>query len=225
MATNLMKSPLGGMIGDFEEFEAERAQSPQGQSSAAPNPFFSAFLSAPADLLDPASKMATDLAKDSADSLIDLGKTILGVGEKKFSPKGSIDNFQNPTPEQTKKQQEAQVKRNFYASLEESRRNAQGMNQQKAIEQAVRMEVAAMSVTDKLDTLHLSLDLDEKHIQDPYHINELRRKKIEQIKEAKKQKESQELIAVTKNGNLLLNQNAQEGQSMTSSSGAIVSAG
>lgn len=231
-ATNLVRSPIGGMIGGFEDFENERGSSSQPNNNnqsnnSNTNPLMNAFLSAPADFISPVSTMATDLAKDSADSIIDLGKTILGIGEKpqeKFSSKGSLDNFQNPTPEQNQKNQEAQIKRVFYSSLEESSRNARSFNSEKAMQDAVRMEVAAMSVTDKLDNLHMSLDLDEKHISDPYHINELRRKKLEQLKKAKAEQQSQEMAGTSKSS-LLMNQNAQEGQSMTSSSGAIVSAG
>lgn len=235
-ANNLFRSPIGGMMGGFEDFETERAQSSPSNNNQSNNTNNSgtsllnnAFLSAPADLLTPAGGAVVDLAKSSTDAFIDLGKTIFGLGEKtdqKFSSKGSIDNFQNPTPEQNKKNQEAQIKRTFYSAIEEDRRNVRVAKSEKAMQDAVRLEVAAMSVTDKLDTLHLNLDLDEKHINDPYHINELRRKKLAQLKKAKEEQLSQDMAQVTKKGNgLFLNQSAQEGQSMASASGAIMSAG
>ncbi len=211
-------TPLGGMIGGFDDFETESSHNSQSNNS---NLLTNAFLSAPADFLTPIGKVGGDLAKDSADAILDLGKEIFSG----FTSKGSIDNFQKPNPEQAQKQQEAQIKRNFYAQMEDSRRNVRSLNTQQAMENAARFEVASMSVGEKLDALHLNMDLDEKHINDPYHINELRRKKLEQLKEAKRQQESQQLAEVTKGKSLLLNQNAQEGQSMTSTSGAIVSAG
>lgn len=228
------RMPLGGMIGGFDDFETEKpsgASSNQSSNNSNPlsNPIANAFLSAPADLLNPIGKLGTDLAKESVGAIAELGKGIFsmgsGEGEKKFSSKGKIDNFQNPTPEQNKKNQEAQLKRVFYSQMEESRRNVQVTGMQKTIEEAARFEVATMSTEEKLDNLHMNLDLDEKHINDPYHINELRRKRIEMIKKAKREQEAAKLAEATRGSNLLMNQNAHEGQSMTSSSGAIASAG
>ncbi len=231
-STTQRRMPLGGMIGGFDDFETEKpsGSSSQNTSNSNPlsNPFANAFLSAPADLLNPIGKVGADLAKESVGAIAELGKSIFnigGEGEKKFSAKGSIDNFQKPNEEQAKKNQEAQLKRVFYSQMEESKRNVQMNQMQHTMEEAARFEVAAMSTDEKLDTLHLNLDLDEKHIKDPYHINELRRKKLEQIKKTKREQDAAKLAEATKGSNLLMNQNAHEGQSVTSSSGAIASAG
>ncbi len=142
---------------------------------------------------------------------------ILGLGQKEqkpFPPKGSIDF-----------QKETQFKRVFYAKMEETRKDEEHFTLQNSMEETARLEVSAMPSDEKKKLLHVSLDLRNEHISHPYHIHEARRKKMEQIKAAKKQKQSQELASATKTDNLTGRLDAQEGQSMVSQSGAILTAG
>lgn len=160
------------------------------------------------EAIDTAQKIITE----SAQGLKDVGdlffSKFLGLKEalpgtyaesasliKERLPIGGQTEIRFNNPEAFKKRQEAEHQRIVYASLEEARKNAQRFTHEEILEAVVRLEVAGMSTEEKNRFLHLSLDLDEKHINDPYHIHALRVKRKEQLRTAQQQKQGQELAA------------------------------
>lgn len=216
---NHNKPVLFGRMGFFDDdFEREELYSspasvnPDKSSFKIPDTITDAFADAPKFFLDPTK----DLSKETYGAVSELFKDI-------FS-RGSID-FQKPKdPVQEKKNQEAAFKRNFYQNLEPTRKDSERSNMDRVMEEAARLMVQAMPTEEKNKTLKLNLDLDKKYTNNPYHIHTLRRMKLEELKKMQKDKQSQEMQS-GKKGGLLSNMNAHEGQSMTSSSGAIMSAG
>lgn len=203
--TNQPIMPIGGRMGFFDEdFERESIKIPDSIQGA--------FESAPKFILDP----TIDIAKETVGAVKELF-TIFTIG--------SID-FQKPkteTPEDKKKKEQAMNQRSFYQAMESGRKDYQHTTFERSMEEAARLTVAAMSTEDKNKTLKLNSSLNKAYTQNPYHIHTLRRIKLDELKSMQQQKQSQELAASGKG--LLNNMNAHEGQSMTSSSGAIMSAG
>lgn len=213
------KPVLFGRMGFFDDdFEREESYTPSSGSDSTfsfkiPDVIQDAFSDAPKFFLDPTK----DLSKETYGAVTDLFKDIFA--------KGSID-FQKPKdPAEEKKKQEAAFKKNFYQTTESNRRDTERSAVDRAMEEAARLMVQAMPTEEKNKTLKLNLDLDKKYTNNPYHIHTLRRIKLDELKKMQQQKQDQEVVASSKKGGLLSNMNAHEGQSMTSSSGAIMSAG
>lgn len=160
--------------------------------------------------------------------LADLFKgEVMGHVEKtngKMSIGGKTElNFQQQE-QQIKQKEEASFKKDFYQKLESDRKDLEHQDLKQVMEDLVRLEVGAMAADEKNKTLHLSADFDEKNIRDPYHLHALRMKKLQQIKAALQEQKSEEMAA-TQAPSLRMRLDANEGQSMVSQSGAILSAG
>ncbi len=219
MANSTLQRGVMGLMDDGREdfFETEQSLS----SSPIPDVIQKAFLDIPTIILDPTKDALGDLFVDflGIKSDTEWGKNgknlqIGGKSEINFNKQSSY-----------KEKWEAEYKRGWTQSLNQDIKNVHHQTQEQAIEDLVRLEIGAMPTEEKNKSLHLSLDLDEKYISDPYHINALRVKKIEEIKATLQKKQDQEITSTSKNSGLLLNMDAHEGQSATSSSGAIFSAG
>ena len=204
------KPVLFGRMGFFDDdFEKEGSTS----SFKIPDTIADAFADAPKFLLDPTK----DLSKETYAAVGELFKDIFA--------KGSID-FQKPKdPAEENKNQEAAFKRNFYQNLESTRKDSERSNIDRGMNETARLMVSAMPTEEKNKTLKLNPDLDRKYTNNSYHIHTLRQIKLNELKTMQQQKQDQQIAASSKKGNLLSNMNAHEGQSMTSSSGAIMSAG
>lgn len=145
-----------------------------------------------------------------------FGDHIVGSSESKtsqeqkgFSSRGSIENFQTPksrSPEQIKKEQEAQHAKLAYSNLEEARRNTQRSIQTEALENEARLEVRLPEDV-KNKKLGLSLDYRDEHTRTPYHAVELRKALIEEEKAAKNAQQQQETQEVTPQINYFMQQN------------------
>jgi hypothetical protein len=91
-----------------------------------------------------------------------------------FTPKGSIDNFQNPTPEQIakgKERKDAAHSRLIFNKLADAKQNAQRFAHDNSLNMQAKSEVMGMSSDEKKKKLHVSVDLDNKHIDDAYHVS------------------------------------------------------
>ena len=194
-------NPIGGRLGFFDDnediFEKE----------SSPNPFTSV-----PDALKETTVILTDLAKEA------------------FPVRGSISFQEKPSTSadakaDKEKQQEAYRKKDFYQTMQVNSKNLEQNKMEQAMADLARMEVAGMSSTEKNMIEGLNANLKAEYTNNPYHINNIRRKKLEQIKQAKRQKEQQEIVAASRGKSLVNNLDAQEGQSITSASGAIASAG
>lgn len=166
-----------------------------------------------------------EIAKAGADvftSVIDLFKTDIIAGGESAEKKPGID-IGGKTEIDFKNQEVAAVKKDFFQKLEADRKELEFQNLEQVMDDLVRLEVGAMSTDEKNKTLHLSADFDEKNIRDPYHLHALRQKKIAQIKETILEQKSVSMAATQPD--LKLRLDANEGQSMVSQSGAIMSAG
>jgi hypothetical protein len=208
---NIIK-PIGGRLGFFDEddgFEKEPTPNPfAGVPDAIEKTFeFSS------NIINPIA----DGVKETTGAIKELVKGSITFQEVKQQPKGN--------PEKEKKLQEGAIKRDFFQRLEAGRRQAQYSKSQQAMEDLARMEVAGMSAVEKNMMEGLNADLKAEYTNNPYHINNIRNKKLEQIKAAKKQQQAASMAAASGGKNLVNSLDAQEGQSMISSSGAIASAG
>ena len=204
--------PIGGRVGFFDD-DFERTAEALSQPSIIPNVFLDEFANVPKSVLDP----TVDIIKESKSAVVDLFKEL-------FPSKGNID-FQKPRdPEEEKKKHEAAYQKSFYQALETSRKDNEKLTLEQSLEEAARLTVSAMGTEEMNKTLKLNFSLERKHTQNAYHIHTLRRIKMEEFRTMQQEKQSQEL-ASQKGNNLMGNMNAQEGQSMVSASGAILTAG
>ena len=209
--------PIGGSFGFFDEDSFEK--------ESTPNPF--------AGLTDSIDKAFDNSSNVLNPIFVDVKETtgiLTDLLKEAFPVKGTL-NFQEKkqqpqeNPEHQKKQQEAYRKKDFYNQMEANRRGVESQKMTQAMEDLARMEVAGMSAVEKNMMEGLNADLKAEYTNNPYHINNIRRKKLEQIKQAKKQQQAQSMAAASGNKSLVNSLDAQEGQSITSSSGAIASAG
>ena len=139
---------------------------------------------------------------------------------KPMSATGSIENFQTAhakSPELLTKEREANYQRVVYANLEEARRNTQRFAHERTLGEAVRLEVSTMSTEEKNRALHLSLDLNEKNISDPYHTYALREKKKEDWRKLEEKKKNTAILSPAKRPSAL--ETMFEGGSGTQGSG------
>ena len=157
---------------------------------------------------------ATNAVKETAGILTELVKgTLIFQETASTSAKSSVDND---------KQQEAVHKRSFYQQMEVNRKDVEHQKMAQAMESLARMEVSAMSTEEKNILEGLNADLKAEYTNNPYHISNIRNKRLEQIRQAKKQQQTASLQAATK-PNFINRLDAQEGQSMVAN--AIASAG
>lgn len=189
-------NPRMGGIGFFDDLELEEV-----------------VANAPVQIAKAGAGIFSDLA--------DLFKGEIAGGGLSIGGKTEL-NFQQQE-EQAQKKEEAAYQKDFYQKLEADRKDLEHQDLEQIMEDLVRLEVGAMSTDEKNKTLHLSADFDEKNIRDPYHLHALRVKKMAQIKEALQEQKDTEMAATQPN--LTLRLDANEGQSMVSQSGAILSAG
>lgn len=205
--------PVGGKFGFFDEMEESFEKEP------APNPFagvpdaIEKTFEFSSNIINPVA----DGIKETTGAIRELVKGSVIFQEVKREPQGN--------PDKEKKQQEAAFKRDFFQRMEANRRESQYSKTEQAMEDLARMEVAGMSAVEKNMMEGLNADLKAEYTNNPYHINNIRNKKLEQIKAAKKQQQAASMAAASGKKNLVNSLDAQEGQSMISSSGAIASAG
>lgn len=223
MANSILQRPIMGLMDDGREgtFETEQSLSSSNSIPVIPDVIQKAF---------EIGALETGF-QDTKDALGDLFTDILGIKsnpEKKSGNNlqiGGKSEINFNKQEDFKAKWEAEYKRGWSQRLDQDLKNVRQKTQEEAIEDLVRLEVGAMSADEKNKSLHLSLDLDEKYISNPYHIHALKIKKLEEIKAALEKKEEQDVAGASGKSNLLLNLGAHEGQSAVSSSGAIFSAG
>lgn len=158
----------------------------------------------------------TDGVKETAVILTELVKGTLTFQEVKQQ---SLDG------EREKKQQEAYHKKDFYQAMEGNRRDMERSRVEQAMEDLARMEVGAMSALEKNVIEGLNADLKAEYTNNPYHISNIRNKRLEQIRNTKKNQQAESMAVANGRKNLVNSLDAQEGQSMISASGAITSAG
>lgn len=198
-------APIGARMGFFDDFEIGEVV------AEAPSQIIKAGAGIFGDLID---LFKNDIIGGGQESSSDKkpGMSIGGKTELNFNQAADME-----------KKEEAVYKKDFYQKLEADRKNLEYKDLEQTMEDLARLEVGAMSTEEKNKELHLSADLDEKNIRDPYHLHALRKKKLEQIKEA--WQEQKDAAMVTAGPNLTMRLDANEGQSMVSQSGAIMSAG
>lgn len=217
--------PIGGRFGFFDEEEEkfERESTPTTSNPFAKVP----------DFLDKTFDNSSNILNPLVGDVKETGGALTDLLKEAFPVKGTL-NFQEKKPQQSAsaeasadnaKQQEAYRKREFYQKMEANRKDVENQKMTQAMEDLARMEVAGMSATEKNVIEGLNADLKAEYTNNPYHINNIRRKKLDQIKQAKRQQQSQEIAAQAGQKSLVNSLDAQEGQSMVSASGAIASAG
>jgi len=210
--------PIGGSFGFFDEDSFEK--------ESIPNPF-AGLTDSINKAFDNSSNVLNPIfgdVKETTSILTDLLKEVFPVkGTLNFQEKKPFSSAQASVDKE--KQQEAYRKKDFYQQMEANRRGVESQKMTQAMEDLARMEVAGMSAVEKNMMEGLNADLKAEYTNNPYHINNIRRKKLEQIKQAKRQQIAQSIAATSGQKNLVNSLDAQEGQSMVSSSGAIASAG
>lgn len=196
-------------MGDFEEYEREAPLN-----------------NVPEKILEPA-----------ADALLDLGKQIIGIGEYKaetnqesgqrFTSKGEIKDFQSPSAEKKEHNQKAAAEK----ALERARvtivqQEEVIFHQQKKIsasKETARVLEASLTPEQKKDLLHVSLDYDDEHISNPYHLVNLRTKLKEKAEKDKKTQERQTPVTVRRKATnapgINLNKVAEGGSAQLSTTG------
>ncbi len=195
--------PFGGSIGFFEDFELEEI-----------------IVDAPSQVVKAGAGIFGDLVDLLKNDIIGGGSlSIGGKTEMRFDSQISFNQQQ-----EAEKKEETSYKKDFYQKLESTRKETKYIDLEQTMQELARLEVGVMSTDEKNKTLHLSADYDEKNIRDPYHLHALRQKKLEQFKEVLQDQKDSEMV-VAGGANLTMRLDANEGQSMVSQSGAIMSAG
>lgn len=131
------------------------------------------------------TKLTTSVAESVFSAIREVGQEV--VGTKEQTPKnglpaqGEVKGFQTPS-EQLRL---IEIQSDLQTRTERSR-------QKLIIQEEIDMGIQRMSTPEKNKAMHLSFDLDAKHIQDPYHMALLRQWQIEQnrIQKAAKKAES-----------------------------------
>lgn len=201
---------IGGRMGFFDDLEIE-------------------------EFITDTPKAVVDVAQDAGEALLDLGKAILGFGEenheskqtKHFPSNGEIGNFQQPKPEAQvvvdKKKAEAKLAQARYTIVAQQEVINTQQQKIKKDRETLRIVGSAMSGEEKRKLLHVSLDYDEEHLKNPYHMVNLRQKLKEQFEEKEKQDKAQSLPIISKRApgapGINLNKVAEGGQAQLSTTG------
>ncbi len=203
---------IGGRMGDFDDdFEIE---SPLTSAvSILSDDVKQVFENAPSLFFDTASSITKDT--------ISAGKELIS---SILPAKGSLEVKGGKSPQKEEKKQEDLAKAAWVRQImSENSRAVSEKSQERKLNDLVRMEVMNMASGERNQRLKLNVDLKKEYTENPYHMANLMRQRKEEVKKMVSEKQSQEIAAHSRSN--LMNMNAQEGQSMTSSSGAIMSAG
>ncbi len=198
------------LFGMDEDFETQDREDPIGISRGM-------------SLLDLLGGVSSNLGlgkavKESSGSLMEA---ISDLGKDLFPSKGSIDFKNKPqNQEEVKKKQTANMQRQFYSDFERSRLVYEAEKRDTQASETARILETVMSSDQKLEKLHLSTSLDEKMINTPYHIMELRRKIKEEVEQSQKAKKTQEVKKAAGPEHLL--DTMAEGNKMSTTGGAGV---
>lgn len=174
------QNQVGGGMGFLDEW-GELIRSPQ-QIAADGGQFIAKGVGAIGELL---SETIKETATSVTGSGLDMQASLT------FNEAGTKPN----NLEEQKEIQDANYKRIVYSRLEESRRNAQRFAHERALDEEARLEVSVMLPEEKMKALHLNTSFDEKNIKDAYHIQELRRKKREQLETSMQSEKTQTIAA------------------------------
>jgi hypothetical protein len=207
------------VFGGFDDIETEE----ESPLSDIPNAIARAFEGAPAELLDPTVDLVKDISKETADAAVDLVKEVFGLGEKKFTPKGEIKDFHDPNAkEKTEKSKaEVQLARARVQIVQQEEVIVAQQDKIKKSKEVARIVGAGLSSDQKKDLLHVSIDYAEEHIDNPYHMVNLRQKLKEQEERKKKEDEARQVqsIKIKGKGGIDMNKVAEGGQAQLSSTG------
>ncbi|MBI4036100.1 hypothetical protein HY383_04055 [Candidatus Daviesbacteria bacterium] len=179
------KNILGGILGGFEEdFETE------------------------ASMVSSAAKKGVG---GLIDAVMDLGQDVAGIepkketnGEVKFPSKGTLEfsNAQTAQAEQAKKQKEIDRKKVFFQNLKEEQAKAQREKEQ--LEEEIDDIAANLPISQKNELLHYQSSYKDKSV---YQRAELRRKLIEQRKQADQQQKDESKAATNPKGKFSMGEN------------------
>lgn len=167
-----------------------------------------------------------NFAKDSLSATLDLGKMILGT---------DYYTGNSPDPGNSSEQQNKSNEYFMIRKLQEDISRSVGQvpidKQKNIMEEALRVSGGQISGSDVVSATWQTVTVGKTPLETATRtvgISDVMftwNKRVEQMSQARKDKENQELAQATRPANLLGRLDVQEGQSMTSQSGAILSAG
>ncbi|QQG43299.1 MAG: hypothetical protein HYW45_03805 [Candidatus Daviesbacteria bacterium] len=202
---------IGGRMGDFEE-DFERETPITSAASIIASDIKQVWEAAPSAFFETTSSLAKDT--------LSAGKELFG---SILPAKGSVEVKGGKSTKEDQKQAETANGAWMRSIMVENARVVSEKVQERKLNDLVRMEVMNMTSGERNQRLKLNVDLKKEYTENPYHMANLMRQRKEEVKKMVQERKSQEMVANTRSN--LMNMNAQEGQSMVSASGAIMSAG
>ena len=170
-----------------------------------------------------------NFAKDSLSATFELGKMILGT-ENYTGNSGTAKNAEGQQADQQASNEYFMI-RKLQGDISRSVGQVEVGKQKNIMEAALRVSGGQMSSSDVAAATWQTVTMGKTLLETATRtvgISDVMftwSRRVEQISEAKQNKENQELAKATRPASLLGRLDAQEGQSTVSSSGAIISAG
>lgn len=156
--------------------------------------FISPFFAAIRDLIDIPS--VSSVAESVRDQVVEVGEAVVEAVKEASKPMdahGEIDLNSKKAQEKAQKQTVMNQNVNTIIQSEMQHENLKYKEQAQA---SVRFDVISYDDDTKLTKLHMNTSMDTKHINNPYHLAELKRAQVEEIKQSIREQQAMETQSV-----------------------------
>lgn len=156
--------------------------------------FISPFFAAIRDLIDiPA---VSEVAGNVKDQIIEVSSTVVETVKEAGKPMDAHGEVDLNSKKAEEKAQKQMVMNQNVNTIIQSEMQFENQKYKEQAQEAVRFDVIAYDDDTKLNKLHMNTSMDAKHINNPYHLAELKRARVEEIKKSIREQQAMEAQTV-----------------------------